>query len=175
MKHVVDLTNEERLGNLERELTRAQRNNRRMIIVGMGMALGALALLVVFGSPVSVARAQEEAADKTIIRAHEFVLVDEQGETRAILSTIRDTAKLILFDEKGKRRAVLSADKAASRLELFSWKGGWPRATLYVVEPWAELVLSDAQKENKAILYSSTDKASLGLYGKQKTVTLESP
>ena len=87
MKHVVDMTNEERLEKLERDLARAKRDNRRMIVVGVGIVLGALALLVVGGSPVSVARAQEKATGKTIIRAQEFVLVDEQSETRAELGS----------------------------------------------------------------------------------------
>ncbi len=101
MKRELDMTTEERLEKLERELTRAKRDNRRMIVVGVGIVLGALALLVVRGSPVSVARAQE-AADKTVIRAHEFLLVNEQGKTRAVLGVVKDGAALELFDEQDK-------------------------------------------------------------------------
>ena len=73
------MTTEERLEKLERELARAKRGNRRLVLAGASLLLGPLALLVVGRSMTSVAQGQEKAADKTVIRANEFVCWTTRG------------------------------------------------------------------------------------------------
>jgi len=53
------MTTEERLEKLECELARAKRGNRRLILAGTGLLLGAFALLVVGRSMTGVAQGQE--------------------------------------------------------------------------------------------------------------------
>jgi len=36
-----------------------------------------------------------------VIRANEFILEDENGVTRAVLSALKDGPNLVLYDEKG--------------------------------------------------------------------------
>lgn len=199
MKHMVDMTNEERLEKLERELARVKRDNRRMIIVGMGIVLGVLALWVVFGSPVSVARAQEEGADKTVIRAHEFVLVEEQGETRAILGlsefgptlemyneqgeprvTLDSSefrTRLALYDKWGERGAVLYAGIGESGLEMFGYSKDVPCAKLSVlgISEYSGLILADEQEEIRAFLVASKYATGLSLYDDQGKETWRTP
>ncbi len=66
------MTTEERLGNLERELTAVKRRNRWM--------LGGVALLILGCLTIAAT-----SGDKQAIRAKSFILEDENGEIRAVL------------------------------------------------------------------------------------------
>jgi hypothetical protein len=163
MKHKLKISTEERLEKLERNLTRAKRDNRRMIVVGVGIVLGALALLVVWGSPVSVAQAQENAADKKVIRAQEFVLVDEQDKPRAMLTISEDEPAMSLHDDRGEIRAMLGVTKDRSFLRLYDERGE-PRAGMDVAEDGPRLKLFDEQGNGHTVLIVDKDGPSLIMY-----------
>lgn len=55
---------------------------------------------------------------ENVIRANAFVLVDENGKTRAILSVNKDRTRLSLHDENGKPRAGMSMVKGDPVLGL---------------------------------------------------------
>jgi len=117
------MTTEERLETLERELARAKRGNRRMVLAGAGLLLGLFALLVAGRSITGVAQGQEKAADKKVIRANEFVLLDEQGRERGRLAVLKDGPWLSLYDEKGIPRIMLTMTNDGPRLFLSGENG----------------------------------------------------
>ena len=113
------MTTEERLEVLENELARAKRGNRRLLLAGAGIMLGILALFLANRSITSIAQGQERAVEKTVIRANEFILLDEQGRERGKLAAYKDGPRLDLFDETGKLRAALIAHKGGPGLWLY--------------------------------------------------------
>jgi hypothetical protein len=136
------MTTEERLTTLEQELA-ATRRRFRWLLVGLALGLGALALVWVSAASAPKAKAQVAAGGQTV-RASEFVLEDENGKVRAILSVFKDVPGLSLFDEDGKNRVGLVVDKDGPRLSLYD-ENGKPRAVLAVVgKAGSGLVLFDA-------------------------------
>ena len=131
-------TTEERLANLERELARAKRRNRRLLAVA-GLAVGAFALVWIVAGTANRAEAQG-AAVPAVIRAKKFILEDENGNTRIALGTdqvldlspLKEAMKnpgtsrfalvqltvmsgpgLTVYDEKGKARIMLYVSNEA--------------------------------------------------------------
>ena len=147
------MTTEERLERVERELTRAKRRNR-WLMVAVGLAVGILALAWLATENADTALAQDAAkAEKPaqVIRASAFVLVDDKGRERGALKMTPDGPTLYLYDENEKPRAALTAIKVGPGLALFDEKGT-PRAGLTVTELGPALVLIDENGKPRALL-----------------------
>lgn len=100
------MTTGERLEKLEQELARVKRRNRLLLAVG-AVAVGVCVLAWSISGTASKAQAQGAARARKVIRANEFVLEDDKGKTRAMLSVNENGPVLGMFDEKGKIRAAL--------------------------------------------------------------------
>ena len=100
---------EEKLEGLERELAKARRHTRLIVVGGTVLAACAAFLLWTWARP-------------TEVRARRFVLVDEEGQERATLSVDRHGPALRLLDRKGNLRVVLAVDKDGPGLDLFDEK-----------------------------------------------------
>jgi len=59
-----------------------------------------------------------------VVRANQFVLADENGETRAELTVKNAGPELSLWDENGKLRNVLMVGENGPSLTLFDENGG---------------------------------------------------
>lgn len=107
-----EMTIEERLEHCERELTATKRHTRWL----MGGALMILGCLTIAATP----------GDKQIIRAQQFIVVDEQGRQRAMLgmySNLSVRPLLSLSDEDGKQRAELTVFEDGTKLSLADGNG----------------------------------------------------
>jgi hypothetical protein len=93
------MTTEERLENLERELARAKRRNRWLLAAG-GLAFGAWLLAGTLEPRTAGAQAAGAAVNE--VRAKAFVLVDDAGKPRAVLSVNAVGPALDLFDAAGR-------------------------------------------------------------------------
>jgi hypothetical protein len=142
------MTTEERLEKLERELAAAKRRNHWLLTI-MALIIGGLTLVWTLTKTTSAAYAQEAEAVQKIIRASEFVLVDENGKIRAALSVSKDGAGLTLWDENGKFRASLSANKDGTMLGLRD-ENGKLRASLSAVKDGPGLDLFDENGKPRA-------------------------
>jgi len=163
------MTTEERLENLERELGRAKKRSR-WLLVGLALGLGVLAL--VWASAASAPRAEAQgAAGGRTIRASEFVLEDEKGKVRAVLGVIKDAPGLgrfygpvlSLFDENGELCVVLHGTAGGPGLRLFD-AAGKERATLGVGKDGPALRLNDENKMGGAGLGALKDGPMLNLF-----------
>jgi hypothetical protein len=99
---------EERMEHLEKELSRANRRNRRLE-AGAILCFG-LAVTVWILRPQTLL-AQPAANAMKEVRANRFVLEDERGTIRAGLVSSKDGPTLGLTDEKGTLRASLGESK----------------------------------------------------------------
>ena len=117
-----EMTTDERLERLERELTRTKRHNRWLLAIG-GTVVLTLVLARVFSGGLNTAQAQGKGSEKKVIIADQFVLKDERGKVRALLGMIEGWPALILSDEKSQMRAALSVKKDAPMLTLYDEKG----------------------------------------------------
>ena len=106
------MTIEGRLGKLEIELARARLINRLMVVLGIGVFL----LVLFFTSATPTA---QENGIYHEIHAKAFVLKDENGLNRAILTMVGDGPTLELYDENGTVRAELSVLENAPYVGLF--------------------------------------------------------
>ena len=145
------MTTEERLEKLESELARAKRGNRRMVLAGVGLLLGMFALLVAGRSVTSIALGQEKAADKTVIRANEFILLDEQGRKRATLRMDPNGPTLRMSRENGKDYFVLSGSQDGGALLMVD-QNGQVRLTLGVNEEGPGLGMFDKKGKSRVVL-----------------------
>ncbi len=98
-----------------------------------------------------------------IIRANAFILEDEKGQTRAVLSMSENGPYLSLVDENGKIRALLSVDKDGPALFLRDDKGQ-RRVGLGISEDRASLALYGGEGELGAGLRLGKDGPGLGLF-----------
>ena len=140
------MTNEQRLEKLERELLRAKRQNRWLLV----WAILTLALIVVWvwsthkpGSETALS--QDAGAGLNIIRANAFILEDrnskpiaklftdkggsglilcnESGKPRVGLGILNDGPSVGLYDENDKLRVILTAGKTGPGLALYDENG----------------------------------------------------
>jgi len=158
----VEMTTDERLAKLERELSRARTRFRWLFVVA-GLCIMSVAVIYAFGQYQTTPRATKASTSKEI-HANSFVLEDANGKPRASLAMDEDGlelrlrydngnigAALCLHDEKmvlsladhsGKPRAVLGLTKNVPLLCLYDEKEK-PRATLAVLADGPHLVLRD--------------------------------
>jgi len=141
------MTTEERLAKVERELaeTKAQaacaKRRTRWLLAALGLGLGVLALVWVSAASEPRAEAQGAAGGRTV-RANKFVLEDENGKARAILTVDEDGPRLSLLDDAGKPRAALGVTADGPMLALLD-ANGKVRAGLAVVKGRSGLALYD--------------------------------
>ena len=155
------MTTDERLENLERELTRAKRRNR-WLVVGLAVVGVALAWTITKSTSGTQTReAAKEPKNAQVIRATAFVLVDDEGRERGKLEMGENGPSLDLYDETGKTRAMLAAGKdlAGSALCLYDDKGKSYSVLLFE----GGLFLRDENGKLRAGLNVSGGQASLEL------------
>jgi len=90
------MTTEERLEKLEEDLIRSKRHNRLLLMAAVSI-VSAVFLLGASGDVIH-----------DVIRTKELLLVDVNGNTRAMLNLADGQPGLSLFDETGKERAALA-------------------------------------------------------------------
>jgi hypothetical protein len=148
------MTTAERLENLERELARATRRNN-WFLAGLGLAVGLLAVGWLFTGFVTHTVKE--------VRTKRFVLVDEKGRNRALLSVDNAGPGLSLSDENGHKRVGLAAFKEASGMSLYDEKGE-NRVMLSVDKTGSALALSDENGKKRAGMAVFRDASGLSLY-----------
>jgi hypothetical protein len=105
---------------LEQRVNQLEKESRRLKL--LLIALPALALLL-------GAESQLPQSDHKTVKAEKFVLVNSNGEERALLFTRDDFARLALLDEKGAQRVELRAnsktehEKSGAHLQLSAENG----------------------------------------------------
>ena len=175
------MTTEERLEKLEKELMRGRRFNR-WLLAGLGLVIGVW--IVGWGFRPRTAGAQPAGAAVREVVARRFVVVDENGKTRAMLNMRREGPSLTLFDEKGKSRAVLDVyqsdvlemgvDKNVPRLCLRDEKGKY-RAGLSLQKDGPRLGLYDENGKTRILLSVLEDGPRLGLYDENGKIKWSAP
>ena len=106
------MTIEERFEKLELKLARARLINRMLGVLGIGIFL----VIWLFASNTPTAQENDIFHE---IHAKAFVLKDENGFNRAILTMVGNGPTLELYDENGTVRAELSVVENAPYLGLF--------------------------------------------------------
>lgn len=109
------MTIEERLQNLEQELSRAKRRNR-WLLVGFGCAVAGISMLWTGRGIETTAQAQGQAL--RVIRAHAFILEDEKGRERASLLANSGGASLRLHDDTNQGAVLLGVSSEGTALHL---------------------------------------------------------
>jgi len=149
------MTTEERLTKVERELARVKRRSR-WLLGGVLLAAGAWAALAGFkGSATAAARTevedrfQQAGEGFKVVRANRFVLEDEKGKNRAMLTTFADGAGLTLYDENSKARVMLGVSNDGPALFLYDEKGKG-RARLAASNNGPGLQLCDEKGKTRA-------------------------
>lgn len=129
----VEMTTEERLVKLEKELAGAKRRSRVMLVAAV-LSVAAVFLL----------GAGNDAAQR-VVRAGKFELVDSTGKTRAVLAVSPSgQAHLVLKDENGLDRVGMSASASGPSGVHVYGEAGHLRARLSVDEAdQSGLYLSD--------------------------------
>lgn len=155
------MTTEERLEKVEKELAAAKRQIRRLVIGG-AVALVCVAILVA----ASLRPAQ--------VQARKFVLVDENGKTRAMLAVDEDGPRLRLTDEDGKARAELCVVRTGPVLNL-SDKNGSARAGLCVLKDGPVLDLDKGNGKTRALLAVEEGGPGIRLYGANDKIIWSAP
>lgn len=131
-----DMTTEERLEKLERELTAAKRRNRW--ILGCGATL-ILCCLTIAATP---------RGNRTI-RANEYFLEDENGKPRAHMSADKNGPGLSMTDENGKIRTMIDVGKKGPGLAMYD-ENDKIRAMLFVGKKGTSLSMNDENGEARA-------------------------
>jgi hypothetical protein len=165
------MTTEERLEKVERELAQAKRRARRLVIA----ALACIGVLVVAWAGVLQATAQREAHVAPKVVARSFVLVDENGKTRAVLAGVKDGPALGLYDENGKTRAWLDVGEDGPGLTLYD-ENGKGRAMLAVGKDGPGLLgLYDENGKPSAVLDVGKHGPGLVLFDKERKIVFRAP
>jgi hypothetical protein len=110
---------------MAQRLNRLERSHRRWKLLASGL-LGILVLLSLMGATI-----QKGGNVAEVIRAQRFLLVDEDGKTRAELAVEKGWSGLRLKDANGRVRALLVVEAEGPILELRDKKGR-ARTTLSV-------------------------------------------
>ena len=155
------MTVEERIENLEWGLAKSKRQNRRLVVAGAVLLAGATFFLAAWARPVDV-------------RARSFILVDQDGRTRAQLVIEKEGPKLVLGDENGNIRAGLNANTEGTGLFLFD-ENGKTRVMLGATSDGPGLFLDDENGKTRATLGAIKDGQALFLYDKNGKVFWSAP
>ncbi len=153
------MTTEERLENLERELGAAKRRFRWLLIV-IVLAVCALALAWTFRGTAGTVQAPWAGTAPNVIRANQFVVVDENGKAQATLRAGEVGPSLTLSDENGEVRATLSVCLGDPSLALLDANGN-PRVILSLDNNGEGLALHDADGKPSASLFVDQDNGSV--------------
>jgi hypothetical protein len=164
---------EERLEKLERELLAEKRRNR-WLLVAVGLGVVGVCLVWTLATITATAQAQGANIGPKVIRANQFILKDENGKTRAVLSVSKEGPALVLFDETGKPRAGLDAGKDGPGLVLADETGKF-RAMLAVDKDGPRLVLFDEIGKRRAGLAVNKDGPGLALFDETGKVIWSQP
>ena len=144
------MTIEERMEKVEITLARAKRCNRLLLFVVM-LAIVLLALGAItpgIGTPTTSGTRSE---GEDVVRAKEFILVDENGMLRANMGVGKDGPLLALYDEKGKPRIALSVDKEGPQLTMRD-ENDKPRIGMLLIDSGMGLTLRDEKGKDRAFL-----------------------
>jgi hypothetical protein len=138
-----------------------------------------LALLLVFaivGIFNSNKRFEADAANPVVkeVRAHRFIIEDENGKPRGALAVTKEGPMLTLSDENGKLRTVLSVDEYGSRLGLRDERGKL-RAVLSAEKDRSMLGMSDENEILRAGFAVTKDGPGLGLSDESGKIIWEIP
>ena len=131
----------ERLEKVERHL-RVEKRRNRWLLATVGLGVVGLVLAWILGGTTTTAQAQGASSGLKEIRAHRFILEDQNGKSRAELDVDKDGPGLALLDETGKPRVSLDVFKSGPILNLLD-ADGKPRAILDVTNAGPRLVLRD--------------------------------
>lgn len=149
MASIFQMTTEERLEKLEKELSHSKRRNHLLLAV---VLLGAVAMTAGIGSR------------EKVIEATGFMLVDGNGKTRAFLAMGEGGPKLGLLDENGNPRIGLIVDKDGPQLILRD-ENNKPRIGLFLSDFASGLTLIDENGKNRAgLVVDKEEGPGLGLF-----------
>ena len=155
------MTTEERLEKVEKESAAAKRQLRRLMIGGpIGLACVAV-LLALWARPAEV-------------QARKFVLLDENGKTRALLAMEEFGPRLSLADAQGKTRAALCVVKTGPVLNL-SDMNGTARAGLAVLKDGPVLNLDYGNGKTRALLVVEEGGPGMRLYDGNDKILWSAP
>lgn len=143
---------------LERRLEGVERENRRLKRAG-ALALVLIVAMVLMG----------HVLDEKVVEAERFVLLDPNGETRAVLVVTNGGAGLYLYDNKGKLRTGLvggmedetglslygSDGKESARLNVYA--DGRPSMTLLGKEAKPKATLTVLSDDSSHLFISDKD------------------
>ena len=172
------MTTEERLEKLERT------TRRYRILLGV-VVLG----VVVLGPRLLM---EDGGTEEAIVSAKRFQLVDDRGETLALLSSSEGEPGLALFDDKGELRTMLTMTEAGSKLIFNDDKGvsrmlldepglslfddkGEHRVGLFVTEGGSGLGLTDNNGKTRVLLGVHPDTLGLALYDDEGGLAWSTP
>ncbi len=144
------MTIEERLVVLEKELNKSKRRTHYL--------LGTLILIVTIGIMGATS-----LKSGNVIRANRFILEDQNGNVRGVLSVNDNDPALHLLDENGKVRVALGITKYGPTLGLCD-ENGTARSTLSAVEGGQGVGLFDEKDTLRAMLGISKGKPGCCLY-----------
>jgi len=166
------MTTEERLAKVEGEVGRVKRRTR-WLLVALGLALGAMALVWALATSVPKAEAQGAVGERTV-RANEFILEDERGRVRGVLAVDKDGPWLTLRDAAGQDRARLGVMADEPGLVLADENGKFC-ALLRVSKDGPALGLADENGNPRVVLRVSKDGPVLDLADKKGKVIWSAP
>ncbi len=130
------------ISNLVERLERVERQNRRMKRIGIAgfLCIGAVFLVGAQGNKPEVL---EE------VRAKRFVVIDDNGRERTVLSATADACSFLMSDENGKPRVTLSATKTHMLLAFFDSHGKVPLHFRYHERHATGLLLKNHRGQTK--------------------------
>jgi hypothetical protein len=161
------MTTEERLEALEQGLARTKKRTQ-WLLAGSILVLAGSIVLCGKAAGTSEAQAQPARGTPKEIRANEFIVVDENGKTRARLGASKDGTVLVMYDENSTGRTWLGAGKNKDdKPGLFLCDdNGAVRAALAVPKEGPGLALSDKDGTVRAWLAADKDSTGLALCDK---------
>lgn len=143
------------LMTVEERIERLERNNRRL--------MAGLVAAVLLGIGVAATPTKSGVDAVAELRAQKFILVDDNGKTRAALSVSQAGPGLGLLDANGVLRATLGVNMGEPMLGLFD-RNGEPCAGLTVSKEGTGLSLADEHGKLRAVLGVTKAGPELELY-----------
>lgn len=148
--------NDPTLGTLVQRLERLERENRRVKLLAIGLAIGIAALVLMGQVPAT--------RGTKVIEAERFVLLDTNGRTRAILGAGPQGYALAFYDANGKGRLVVGVDAAGPNLGLLDANEMLRILLGITLKGWPVLGLLDANGKTRAELAIEAQGPSLSLF-----------